>query len=60
MKRGKHIMEKNELKCTNCCCYYADEDGERPYCHFEKRSYYDIAPCETECEQEYSAEYYGA
>lgn len=60
MEREEHIMKKNELKCKDCDCFYADENGERPYCHFEKRSCYDIAPCETENEQEYSAEYYGA
>lgn len=56
----------SNLECKNCAFFYADyfddelckeETGHanRPYCHWESRSIYDVAPCDDD-EDEYEEE----
>ena len=38
------------IKCADCPYYWADADGEIPYCHYQYNDGY--APCEIEEREE--------
>lgn len=44
------------MTCKECVCFWTDEGEKYPSCHFEKRTCFDVAPCEYEDEPEVEPE----
>ena len=44
------------MTCKECVCFWTDEGERYPSCHFEKRTCFDVAPCEYEDEPEVEPE----
>ena len=38
--------EITNMKCTDCCFCWKEEDEDYPTCHWESRAPDDMAPCE--------------
>lgn len=38
----------NDLTCKECVFCWKDDEDNFPCCHFERRTSWDVAPCEQE------------